>query len=378
MRTSDLTPAVLKDLRRPRPFPAISLLMPTHRTRPANEQDPIRLRNLLGEAVRRLKEDPSVDREGRMRLERQLDEDAVRRLFDAQRPEDGLLVLLAPDDDPQAWQFRSPHDIPERIEVTDTFLTRNLVAAHLYARPYWVLVLDQEECKLYLAHAGNLTEVDDHGFPARPQVPSREDAIPGPAYGSDRTGYRAERIAQYVTDIEERFTAAMSERRLPLVLVGSPELTTAFEKVLRHTGAVAGRLDLTGADKHAIPQLEQRLEPVFGKIREDRAAQARADLDAARGRKAYVAGPAEVWHTVMEHRAALVLVEEGLRAAGRADANHQLHIVDVPAGEPAPEGVETDILDSLIEEALDADTEVRFVPDGTLPDGVGIAGTLRY
>lgn len=378
MRTSDLTPAVLKDLRRPRPFPAISLLMPTHRARPDNEQDPIRLRNLLGEAVRRLKEDPAVDRESRIRLERQLDEDTVLRLFDAQRAEDGLLVLLAPDEDPQAWQFVSPHDIPERVEITTTYLTRNLVAAHLYARPYWVLVLDQEESRLYLAHAGSLTEVTAHGFPARPQVPDREDALPGPAYGTDRTGYRAARVAQYVSDVEERLARAMTDRNLPLVLVGSPELTTAFQKISRHAGATVGGLELTGAEQHAVPQLEKRLEPVFRKIREDRARQARTELDAARGRKAYVAGLAEVWHTVMDHRAALVLVEEGLRAAGRAEENHQLHVVDVPEDEPAPEGVDTDIVDSLVEAALDADTEVRFVPDGTLPDGVGIAGTLRY
>jgi len=378
MRTSDLTPAVLKELRRPRPYPAISLLMPTHRARPDNEQDPIRLRNLLGEAARRVKEDQAVDRETWLRLERQLDEEAVRRLFDAQRAEDGLLILLAPDEAPQAWQFISPHDVPERIEITTTFLTRNLVAAHLFARPYWVLVLDQEECRLYLAHAGNLTEVSDHGFPAKPQVPSRDDAIPGPAYGTDRTGYRAARVAQYVTDIEARFARAMTDRNLPMILVGSPELTTAFGKVSRHAGAMVGELELTGAEKHAVPQLEKRLEPVFLKIREDRAEQARADLDAARGRKAYVAGLAEVWNAVMDHRAGLVLVEEGLRAAGSADENHQLSIVEVPPGEPAPEGVETDIVDSLVEAALDADTEVRFVADGTLPDGVGIAGALRY
>ncbi|MFI9625990.1 hypothetical protein [Streptomyces sp. NPDC052042] len=378
MRTSDLTPAVLKDLRRPRPFPAISLLMPTHRARPDNEQDPIRLRNLLGEATRRIKEDPAVDRDTCLRLERQLDEDAVLRLFEAQRSEDGLLLLFAPGEDPQAWQFVSPHDVPERIEITTTFLTRNLVAAHLYARPYWVLVLDQEESRLYLAHAGNLTEVAAHGFPAEPQVPSRDDAIPGPAYGTDRTGYRAARVGQYVSDIEERFARAMTDRNLPMILVGSPELTTAFGKISRHTGATVGTLELTGAEKHAVPQLEKRLEPVFHKIREERAAQARRELDAARGRKAFVAGLAEVWHTVVDHRAALVLVEEGLRAAGRADENHQLHIVDVPEGEPAPEGVETDIVDSLVEAALDADSEVRFVPDGTLPDSVGIAGTLRY
>ena len=48
----------------PSGYPAVSLLMPTHRTPPENQQDPIRLRNLLAEAKRRLDEDECLQRRG--------------------------------------------------------------------------------------------------------------------------------------------------------------------------------------------------------------------------------------------------------------------------------------------------------------------------
>ena len=37
-----------------RSYPAVSILMPTHLAAPENRQDPIRLRNLVGEATDRL------------------------------------------------------------------------------------------------------------------------------------------------------------------------------------------------------------------------------------------------------------------------------------------------------------------------------------
>ena len=52
----------VKDLAKltPSGYPAVSLLMPIHRTPPENRQDPIRLRNLLSEAKRRLEDDDTV------------------------------------------------------------------------------------------------------------------------------------------------------------------------------------------------------------------------------------------------------------------------------------------------------------------------------
>lgn len=56
----ELTPAVLASLRRPRHYPAVSVLVPTHRRKPDNAQDPIRLRNLLAGAAKELEADPAV------------------------------------------------------------------------------------------------------------------------------------------------------------------------------------------------------------------------------------------------------------------------------------------------------------------------------
>ncbi len=59
-----LSPATLTELRRPRPYPAVSVLTPTHRREPDNAQDPVRLRNVLAEAKKQLEADPAVPGSG--------------------------------------------------------------------------------------------------------------------------------------------------------------------------------------------------------------------------------------------------------------------------------------------------------------------------
>ena len=60
-----LSPTTLTELRRPRPYPAVSVLTPTHRREPENAQDPVRLRNVVAEAKKQLEADPAVTRERR-------------------------------------------------------------------------------------------------------------------------------------------------------------------------------------------------------------------------------------------------------------------------------------------------------------------------
>lgn len=59
-----LSPATLSELRRPRAYPAVSVLTPTHRREPENTQDPVRLRNVVAEAKKQLESDPAVPGSG--------------------------------------------------------------------------------------------------------------------------------------------------------------------------------------------------------------------------------------------------------------------------------------------------------------------------
>ncbi|MEW1813917.1 baeRF3 domain-containing protein [Streptomyces diastaticus] len=384
MHTSELTPAVLKELRRPRPYPAVSLLMPTHRARPERDQDFIRLRNLLSEARKRLREDPQVERDARLELEGKLSEETFRGFEDIVYAGDGLLLLVSPGEELRTWQLTTPVEVPTRIVFSDTYLTRSLVSARLHARPYYVLVLDQEMCRLWIGEGERLTEVEDHGFPAPPQIPDPEDAVPGPLYGRSPSAIRDERLRQYMSDVDERLSRALDAQPLPLFVVGGVEVLSRFDATSRHASRPAGRVELAGQDTDSGPKLSERLVPAREKWAGELVRQDMAALDDARSAKRFAGGLPEVWTMVAERRVSLLLVEENFAAVGHIDEAGGLHLREVPEETEPPLDVEvglaaeTDIVDTLIETALDGDAQVRFVPDGTLAEDGGVAAVVRY
>ncbi|MCM2423380.1 MULTISPECIES: baeRF3 domain-containing protein [unclassified Streptomyces] len=371
MHTSELTPAVLEGLRRPRPYPAVSLLMPTHRHRPENAQDPIRLRNLLEDARKRLTDDPQVSRADRIDLEGQLD--LVAQDVDFLHAEDGLLVLLAPGER-HIWQLSSPVEIQERVVFANTFLTRNLVAARLYARPYWVLVVSEETTLLWEGSGDRLVPVERHGFPLKPGIPDPEDAVPGANIGSVPGHQREERMRQYLRSVDAALDKALDQERRPVFLVGTASTVTLLAELSQHPQDLVGRLDRAGLDKAPAHELSERLRPVFEEYTAKRNADGLEELDSARGRRRFAGGLDEAWRAVTEGRGSLLLVEEHFQAAARIQDGH---LVPVEGG-TAADGVEEDVVDQLIEAALDKETEVRFVPDDSLSDDGRVALVLRY
>lgn len=418
MHTSDLTPAVLRDLRRERRYPAVSLLMPTHRHRPETAQDPIRLRNLLVEAKRRITQDPKVDRSVRLDLEGQLDQAAAN--VDFEHSGDGLLILVAPGES-HNWLLTSPSPVPDRLVVAETFLTRNLVAARIYARPYWVLVISEEASHLWEGSAGDLTPVDGHGlgFPLEPEIPDPQDAIPGPNFGTRPGPQREERMRQYLRTVDTALGRALDRERRPVFLVGPNSTLALFDDLSEHSIAFAGRVAQAGLDKASAHELSERLRPALDAHMERLDAEALDRLGRARGQKRFAGGLAEVWEAVGQGRGGLLLVEEHFRATARISGDH-LRVVEeeestvtappgnagdagavdgsaVEAGggdagggeategeaaDPAPVTrmgpVEEDVIDQLVEMALDMETEVRFVPDGSLTEDGQVSLVLRY
>ena len=69
-----LSPATLSELRRPRAYPAVSVLTPTHRRDPLSTEDAVRLRTMVAEAKKKLESDPAVPRDRRADVEAQLDQ----------------------------------------------------------------------------------------------------------------------------------------------------------------------------------------------------------------------------------------------------------------------------------------------------------------
>ncbi|MFJ7626927.1 chemotaxis protein [Streptomyces sp. NPDC097595] len=371
MDTDALTAGLLQELRRTRPYPALSLTMPTHRRAPDNAQDAVRLRNLLSEAHNRLEADPEVAREACAAIKQQLDRAAgeldQRRALDA-------LVLLATADEYQIW--RLPRTAPERVVLSDSYLTRNLVAAKAQARPFWALTVAADHAALFSGTTESAQEAHAGGFPlAAPREefnPQRMERI-----GDTASNFASEDTRNFLRTVDEKLRTVLATDPRPLYLVGIAPALALFDEVSECAKDAVGRVTKGAPADNAPRDLLTELRPALDARRAHFAKEIDGRLDAARGRKAFAGGLDEVWAAVREGRAGLVAVEEHYQQTVRVDQEHLKPVTD-DVVDPSDASVREDIVDELVEAALDSGAEVFFVADDSLKGHGRIAAELRF
>jgi len=371
MDTDALTAGLLQELRAAKPYPALSLTMPTHRHAPDNAQDAVRLRNLLSEAHNRLEADPEVSRDAcaaiKRQLERAVDELDSRRALDA-------LVLLATADEFQIW--RLPRTAPERVVLSDSYLTRNLVAAKAQARPFWALTVAADHAALFSGTTESAQEAHVGGFPL---TAPREEFNP---QRMERTGDTPSNFANedtklFLRTVDEKLRSVLATDPRPLYLVGIAPALALFDEAGQCAKDAVGRVTKGAPADNSPRDLLTELRPALDARREHFAQEIEGRLDAARSRKAFAGGLDEVWAAVREGRAGLVAVEEHYQQTVRVDQEHLKPVTD-DVVDPADESVREDIVDELVEAALDSGAEVCFVADDSLKGHGRIAAELRF
>ncbi|WP_329031609.1 chemotaxis protein [Streptomyces sp. NBC_01725] len=371
MDSNDLTPEVLRRLRRPRPYPAVSLTMPTHRHEPLNEEDPVRLRNVLSEAVHRMEADPDVTKATRQAVRVQLDR-AVAEV-DLRHKLDGLLIL-ADAQEHQVWYL--PRDTPESVVISDTFLTRNLVAATAQLHRYWVLSVAADRATLWNGVGDSLHEHRADGFPMTPPEETwdveREERI-----GDTPSTFMDEETRKFLRSVDDAFAAVLAVHPRPFHLVGVAPALALLEDAGTTSRSAAGRLAKGGLSEGPAHVLGKAVRPVVQEYARGEEREALVRLDDAKGRRTFAAGLDEVWDAVRERRAGLVAVEEHFQRSARVGEGH-LMPVDGDGGEALGREVQDDIVDELVETALDGGAQVVFLDDDVLDDHHRIAAVLRY
>ncbi|GHE53077.1 baeRF3 domain-containing protein [Streptomyces capitiformicae] len=361
-----LSPATLTELRRPRPYPAVSVLTPTHRREPENTQDPVRLRNVLAEAKKQLEQDPAVTRERRNDVVEQLDKALAE--VDLAHTEEGLVIFAAPGEH-QVWSLA--RTVPERVVLSDTFLTRNLVAAQAAERPFWVLSVSPDRVALWNGGGDRVTEARVGGFPL---TRSRDnfDAERQEQIGDMPSTFRDEDTRHFLKDADTAMGRVLRTDPRPLYVTGE----TAALSLLDEIGTVskdAGHIPYGGLAHGTPDAVWQAVRPLVAAEDARNVDVVARRLEAARGQKAFAAGVDEVRQNAEQGRIQLLAVEENYRVTVRS--NDGGHLVPAESGDL---DAREDIVDEIVEQCLDTGAEVRFVPDGTLGDALGIAGVLRY
>ena len=378
METTDLTPGTLRELRAPRPYPAVSLAMPTHRREPDKGQDPVRLRNLVAEAKHRLVEDPDVSRQARFAVQEQLYV-AVSRV-DLRHALDGLLIF-ADAMGHQLWSL--PRSVPERVILSDTFLTRNLVSARLQEHPYWVLAVAADRATLWSGSGEAIRRETVEGFPLtveRESPPNPSGVERKEQIGDFPSTFRDERTRQFLRAVDTAVAAVLARDPRPLFLIGLAPALAAFQEAGAVAHSAAGRVVKGGLVNGPSYALLQELRPAVEGFVQRQNARVQERIEDARGRRSFAAGLDEVWEAAREGRCDLLAVEEHYWQAVQVTEGHLIPISTGRDGSSAASNasIREDIVDEVVEAALDTGTEVVFLSDDALLAHNRIAAVLRY
>ena len=243
--TSELTFDVLKsgdlkDLAAIDAEPCVSILMRTHRTGQETQQGPIRLKNLLGEAAKKLKaagHDDSI-------LDRIASKPNEHGFW--QRQGDGLAIYLTPTD---CRMFRLDRQVEESVCVGNAFLVQPLIGESNSGGSYFVLSLSWDEAKLFHANGETLELIETGTLPAKfdelvpPSDPDESlqntshrsvgnsagtstAMFHGQGEGEDKI--EADRD-QYLSIVGGAVEAAIYNTGQPLVVVATSEVTGHFK-----------------------------------------------------------------------------------------------------------------------------------------------------
>jgi hypothetical protein len=350
-----------------RGYPCLTITLPTHRTSPDNRQDPIRLKNLVGQATARL-----TDELGKREVAAVLGAlEALADGIDHQHNRDGLALFVNAD---TARAFRLPFTLPERVMVDETFFIRDLVYAFNRSPRYWVLALAEQSTRLFEAARDDLEELTaGSAFPLTYGEGRGEGIVPRePAINT--SARRDDFLRAFCRNIDAALGEYMADDPLPLALVGVDRLQTTFREVTRFgdqiVAALAGNHDGTSA--HEIGKL------VWPPVREGLAGRRAAifgELNAAVGGQRSASTLGEVWRMAHEGRGATLVVEEGYHEPAAVDERGML--APIAPGQTGPEVLD-DAVDEVITTVLAKGGRVVFVDDGTLEIHSRIALILRY
>jgi hypothetical protein len=347
-------------------YPALTITLPTHRTSPDNQQDPIRVRNLVNAATERL-----LNEFSRRELEPLLGHlEAVVNDINYRHTLDGLVIFANQE---MAQKFYLPFALEERVVVGDTFLTRDLVFAFNRTPRYWVLVLSEQPTRLYEGTRDTLVEVQAGGFPMVHEGPGGATALPG-GFGVNVSAIRDERHRQFFRAIDEALAPLLAADPLPLAVVGVDRWLAFYEEVTVHKEAIIASVH-GSHDKTSEAELAKLVWPTVEAALAQRRAQYLDELGVAVGQQRVAATAGEVWRAANEGRGRLLLVEEDFHFPGRLDESGANLL---PADDPTAPGTIDDAVDEIIETVLSKGGRVVFTPNGQLADFQRMALTLRY
>lgn len=346
--------------------PCVTITLPTHRTAPENQQDQIRLHDLIKQAEKKLLE-TFIKLHTKPVIENL---QSIEKEIDFEKTLDGLVIFASAG---IKRVFFLPFDLRTRVVVQDSFYTRDLIYALNRTPRYWVLVLSEKPTRLYEATRKDLVEIKEGDFPMVHEGPGGDLSLPG-GFGIRRSAYRDEHHRKFFRSVDNAIRPFLLEDPLPLVVVGVDRYLAFFDKMTAHKDRIIATLK--GSHDSTPPhELGELVWPLVKAALQEKRQQVFGELEKAIGERNYASAIGEIYRFARQGRGRILLVEEGFHYLARIDAETGA-ILSVEGPNTAEEL--PDVVDEIIENVLRQGGEVIFVEKGKLDVHRGMVLILRY
>jgi hypothetical protein len=368
----------------------VSIFMPTHRAGREIQQDPIRLKNLLGEA------EEALTLSGlRTPDAQELLEPAEKLLQDSlfwQRQSDGLALFLSSE----AFRYyRLPFDFDELVVVTDRFHVKPLFSLLSGGGQFYVLALSQNEVRLLQGTRYSVSEVDLEGMPeslaetlryndpekrlqfhTSTRTPGGKGERPamfhghGVASADDPKDY----ISRYFHQVDEGLRDLLRDEQALLVLAGVDYLHPIYKEANTYAYLIDEGIEGNPEELKARELHEQAwamVHPLFLAAQKEAAAQYRQLAGA--GSEQASNDLKEIVPAAYHGRVETLFVTVGLQKWGSFDPDTNV----VHLHEEAEPGDE-DLLDFAAVQTLLNSGTVYAVDSEKVPDEALLAAVFRY
>ncbi len=217
----------------------VTITLPTHKTGEESKQDPIRLKNLLTEAVSILKENGKKEAEAEEYLKSAF-ELLDKPLFWA-HADKGLTIYISED---ESDIFKLPYKVDSEVYVNDHHLITPLLPMLSTNGTFCVLAVSRQEAKLLKCTRDDVEDIT----PANVSLSVEEYLeVDQEKELQFHTGARTQQamffghgaseedkkviVEQYFRELEKEITTIMRERNDPLVIVGLKDNLSMYKKV---------------------------------------------------------------------------------------------------------------------------------------------------
>lgn len=344
---------------------AASIFIPTHRTFPDNEQDPIALKNALSELEKRLLE--NTDKRSVETILGQIDHALAEH--DHNYNLDTLAIFATTD---SAQVFKFPFPTTARVIIDQRFALRELLRELNNGVGYYLLAISKTQARLIEAYNDTIVHEFDHSTELQnPAFPIKNDVGGNAERGNDIAEENS--YKEYLNRVDKSVQEIYNQNKLPVFIIADSRTASLYEQEADNKSIIAGTVTNSSNNDGTTQDLLNDSQTVVSEYRNAQQAVAVEQIGQARGQNLLLEDATQIYAAAVEGRLSDLFIKKGYVQPAKVDAEKmQVQLTE------ADDRTTDDLVDDLIELTLQNGGQAHFIAADHFPENAHLFAKTRY